>query len=747
MGSRLKTSARACIALVLLAGLIAAIPTDHAVAFDDPPASPVVAIAGDIACDPADTSFNGGLGTPSRCRQMATSDLLVGAGLAAVLTLGDHQYECGGGAAWAQSYDPSWGRVKNITRPSVGHHEYDGGGTGTDCDPTNDGKSYWDYFNGVGNVQGPAGDRGEGWYSFDVGSWHIISLNSVCSAAGGCNLGSPQILWLQQDLNTSSAYCTLAYMHGPRWSTAEKASNPALADMYQVLYAAGADVIVGGHAHNYQRFAPQDPNANLDLAHGLRQFVVGTGGKNMHEGDFLPGVPNWEVFDDTSFGVLKLTLNPTGYDWNFVPEVGGTGTFTDSGSQDCHAAPPVVADTEAPSVPSNVVATAAASAHDINLSWDASTDNSGFVAGYRVFRDGATTPIATVTSGLSYQDTGLAAGTTYSYTVSAFDAATPTANESATSSPPASATTPTLTWTTFVPVADSYVDSSAATTNYGTNTALRVDDSPTVRSYLRFNPSGLTGTVVGATLRVRADTAQSVGYDVFGVANTTWIESGAGSITSGNAPPLAVTKTGSSGPVAAGTWTTVDVTALIAGNGLVSLALTTPSSTALKMQSRENTYKPELIVTTSGGAGPDTTAPSVPTGVVATAAGASQINLSWAASTDNSGFVAGYRIYRNGATTPTATVTSGLSYQDTGLPASTTVLLHGVRVRRCFPGRERVGEVEPARLGDNRRGPGHGGAECADGCGGDGGRREPDRPQLGCLDRQQRFCGRLPRLP
>ncbi len=329
-----------------------------------------------------------------------------------------------------------------------------------------------------------------------------------------------------------------------------------------------------------------------------------------------------------------------------------------------------VPDTEAPSVPSNVVATAAG-ASQINLSWDASTDN-GVVAGYRVFRNGGTTPIATVTSGLSYQDTGLAANTFYSYTVSAFDAAA-TPNESAKSSPPASATTTANTSATFVPVADSYVDSGLASSNYGTNTALRVDASPTfVRSYLRFNPAGLTGTVTGATLRVWADTALSDGYDVFGVANTTWIESGAGSITSGNAPTLAVTKTGSSGPVAAGAWTSVNVTPLVGGNGLVSLALTTPSSTALRMQSRENTHPPELIVTTSGGAGPDTTAPSVPTGVVATAAGASQINLSWAASTDNSGFVAGYRIYRNGATTPTATVTSGLSYQDTGLPASTT---------------------------------------------------------------------------
>ncbi len=255
-------------------------------------------------------------------------------------------------------------------------------------------------------------------------------------------------------------------------------------------------------------------------------------------------------------------------------------------------------DTQAPTVPTNVVATAAG-ASQIDLSWDASTDNSGFVAGYRIYRNGATTPTATVTSGTSYQDTGLAANTTYSYTVSAYDAAA-TPNESAKSSPAASATTAAATSATFLPVADSYVDSGTSETNYGTNTALRVDASPTiVRSYLRFNLTGLTGTVTGATLQVWADTAHSDGYDVFGVANTTWIESGAGSITYANAPPLAATKTGSSGPVAAATLTGVDVTPLVTGNGLISFALTTPSTTALRMQSRENARPPQLLVTTA----------------------------------------------------------------------------------------------------------------------------------------------------
>ena len=157
---------RATLAVILLVALALSSATQAAA--EEP--SPVIAAAGDIACDPDSGSFNGGLGTPTNCRQSYTSDLLVDAGLSRVLALGDNQYESGTLAAYGQSYDPTWGRVKGITSPVVGNHEYMTAGAG----------GYFDYFNGIGNVSGPAGDRTKGYYSYDIGAWHLIALNSNC---------------------------------------------------------------------------------------------------------------------------------------------------------------------------------------------------------------------------------------------------------------------------------------------------------------------------------------------------------------------------------------------------------------------------------------------------------------------------------------------------------------------------------------------------------------------------------------
>ena len=249
------------------------------------------------------------------------------------------------------------------------------------------------------------------------------------------------------------------------------------------------------------------------------------------------------------------------------------------------------ADATPPSAPTNLTASAAG-ATQVNLAWTASTDDVG-VSGYHVFRDGGATALATVTSGTSYQDTGLAAGSTHSYTVSAFDAA---GNESARSSPASATTSSGSTTTTFRPVVDAYVDSSHPSSNYGSSTALRVDGSPKVRSYLKFSLTGLSGTVTKVSLRLYATSSQSTGYDVFSVSETSWTETG---ITGSNAPAPAASKTGSSGKVSKNTWTTVDVTSLVAGNGTISIALTTPSSTALSLSSREGANPPQLVVTTS----------------------------------------------------------------------------------------------------------------------------------------------------
>ena len=287
-------------------------------------ADPVIAAAGDIACAHDDSHYNGGTGSPGFCRQRATSDVMVGAGLAAVLPLGDIQYDSASATDLSLVYDPTWGRVKAISRPVLGNHE----GAGAD---------YFDYFNGKGVADGPAGQRGKGWYSFDVGSWHIVALNSNCGRVG-CTAGSEQEQWLRADLAAHPTTCTLAYWHHPRYSSGHDGSNAFMQPLWQALDDGGAEIVLSGHSHDYERFAPLDPSgAAAPDDDGIRQFVVGTGGAFFTGGlDTL--IPNSQIAQNDTFGVLFLTLHDTSYDWRFVPEVGGT--FTDTGTTLCRDAPP-----------------------------------------------------------------------------------------------------------------------------------------------------------------------------------------------------------------------------------------------------------------------------------------------------------------------------------------------------------------------------------------------------------------------
>jgi hypothetical protein len=258
--------------------------------------------------------------------------VLVGAGLAAVLPLGDIQYNSASLTKILQVYDPTWGRVKSISRPILGNHESSGTG-------------YFDYFNGVGVSDGPAGPRGKGWYSFDVGGWHMVALNSNCtrpddtSDTVDCGVGSEQERWLRADLAAHPASCTLAFWHHPRYSSGHDGSSTFTQPLWDALQDAQAEILLSGHSHDYERFAPLDRNGNLDPAGGIRQFVVGTGGA------FFTGLGSQiaysEVAQNDTFGVLKLTLHPDSYSWTFVPEAGKS--FTDSGTTMCHglvAAPP-----------------------------------------------------------------------------------------------------------------------------------------------------------------------------------------------------------------------------------------------------------------------------------------------------------------------------------------------------------------------------------------------------------------------
>ena len=287
-------------------------------------ADPVIVAVGDIACDPANPAYAGGRGTTSNCQQAATSDLAVAANPAAVLALGDLQYDCGGTAAFAASYDPTWGRLKAITHPVPGNQEYNT--SGTDCPPAGTAAGYFTYFGSA------AGGFGRGWYSFDLGSWHIIALNANCDLVGGCDSGSPQQTWLQADLKAHPSACTLAFWHQPRFSSGSHNNDGQMDDVWKTLYAAHADVVLNGHDHLYERFAPQDPNQKA-VAGGITEFIVGTGGDD-HGAFDTNTEPNSQARDATSFGVLEMALHPNGYDWRFVPTAGGT--FTDQGSAACH---------------------------------------------------------------------------------------------------------------------------------------------------------------------------------------------------------------------------------------------------------------------------------------------------------------------------------------------------------------------------------------------------------------------------
>jgi calcineurin-like phosphoesterase family protein len=281
-------------------------------------ADPVIAAAGDIGCDPADPGYNGGQGTSTRCRQRATSDLMVGAGLAAVLPLGDIQYDSPSAANLGAVYEPSWGRVKSISRPVLGNHD-------------GPGNAYFDYFNGPGATDGPAGRRGRGYYSYDIGSWHLIALNSNCSRVS-CGAGSIQERWLRADLAAHPTACTLAYWHHPRYSSGHDGSHVTLHPLWQALYDAGVEVLLTAHSHNYERFAPRDGSGKTSAV-GLQQFVVGTGGAFM-TGLGSTRMPGSQAAQNHTFGVLKLTLHAMSYDWQFVPVAGKT--WSDAGSAQCH---------------------------------------------------------------------------------------------------------------------------------------------------------------------------------------------------------------------------------------------------------------------------------------------------------------------------------------------------------------------------------------------------------------------------
>jgi hypothetical protein len=261
--------------------------TDETTTTVDAGPSVTVVAAGDIAC-------------PQSLACTDTSRLVESLKPDAVLALGDIQYERGELVDFQAVYDKTWGRFKSITHPSPGNHEYS----------TPRAAGYFAYFDV------------EPWYSVDIGEWHVISLNSNCRSVGGCGVGSPQEKWLRADLAAHPAKCTLAFWHHPRWSSGYHGSDPGYDPLWSALAQAGAELVLGGHDHDYERFAPD---------RGVRQFVVGTGGRSLYP--VLGSEVGSELVNDDTYGVLKLTLRPTSYDWEFVPV--DASKFRDSGHAEC----------------------------------------------------------------------------------------------------------------------------------------------------------------------------------------------------------------------------------------------------------------------------------------------------------------------------------------------------------------------------------------------------------------------------
>ncbi len=286
--------ASAILAAVVLLGAAAPAPAGAA--------SPAVLVgAGDVG-------WCGSKGTVATAKAVA--------GIAGtVIVPGDVAYPNGSASDFARCYAPTWGRFRSRTRPAPGNHEY----------YTKGAAPYFAYFGSR------AGTRGRGWYSYEAGTWHVVVLNSNCDFVGGCGRGSAQERWLKADLAAHPALCTVAYFHHPLFSSGPHGSDSQVKPLWQDLYAAGAEIVINGHDHDYDRFAPQTPSGVLDRAHGIREFVVGTGGGPLYP--FVRRPANSET-RGLSYGVLRLTLKPGAYGWTFIPVAGGT--YRDAGTGTCH---------------------------------------------------------------------------------------------------------------------------------------------------------------------------------------------------------------------------------------------------------------------------------------------------------------------------------------------------------------------------------------------------------------------------
>ncbi len=383
--------AMAMVALCALTGTVLAATgtfssNDNVWPYATTPPAPVLATVGDISCQPGnpvesekqtDVCDTTGQGDTRNQAQTATANQIEAMRPNLVAILGDEQYQVGRYQDFLGSFDHTYGAFKFLQRPSPGNHEFysEHGETGVN------GYGYFDYYNGyqldrTGNPvthpftdssgvsftqpqprndgqAGEFGSTGDGWYSYDLGNWHIISLNAECAVEpGGCSpTGSwlaSETQWLMHDLHGDRASCTLAYWHQPTFSstatpfTSDSAEGQAADSWWKLLYAHGADLVLNGHDHVYSRFAPMAPNGTPDPQHGLREFIVGTGGESLDT--VLPSTPNLQAYSDQYYGTMKLTLRPHGYLWDYesalespTAPAGTPASYSDAGHGRCHS--------------------------------------------------------------------------------------------------------------------------------------------------------------------------------------------------------------------------------------------------------------------------------------------------------------------------------------------------------------------------------------------------------------------------
>lgn len=290
---------RFIILLVIAGASVLAAP--NAVGVSEPQ---VIAAVGDMACPPGTNT------TATACHQNQVGALVASENPDAFLPLGDEQYNDGEYAKFKQSYDKAFGSLYSISKPVPGNHEY----------LTANAQGYRDYFNtGTGPL----------WYSYNIGSWHVVALDSDCGKIGGCGANKPQGKWLTADLAAHPTACTLAYWHHPLFNSGEHGGAGNMRWAWNALYKVRADVVLNGHEHSYQRFALLKPDGTLS-ATGIREFVVGTGGKSHYAGGSTNS--RSEVRDTSDFGALFLTLGDGSYTWQFKTE---DGVVKDSGTEAC----------------------------------------------------------------------------------------------------------------------------------------------------------------------------------------------------------------------------------------------------------------------------------------------------------------------------------------------------------------------------------------------------------------------------